>query len=66
MIHAHGCEDDTRFYAETNASFPKAFLAHMPLDDGEYVTEICRRYALGPLNLPSICLVVRTLPLIDD
>lgn len=66
MIHAHGCDDDAKFYVEMDASFPRAFIAHMPLDDGEYVTEICRRYALGPLDRPSVCLVVRTLPLYDD
>ncbi|KAI5456088.1 hypothetical protein BGZ63DRAFT_367870, partial [Mariannaea sp. PMI_226] len=60
MIHAHGCDDDTRFYVEMDTSFPRAFLAHMPLDDGEYVTEICRRYALGPLDRPSVCLVFIT------
>ncbi|RSL46591.1 hypothetical protein CEP51_015908 [Fusarium floridanum] len=60
MIPAHGLEDDTRFYVEMNAGFSKAFLAYMPLDEGEYVTEICRRYALGPLNRPSVCLVFIT------
>lgn len=66
MIHAHGCDDDNRFYGEMDASYPMAFLIHMPIDDGEYVTEICRRYALDPVGRPSVCLVVRTLPLFDD
>ncbi|KAF6822900.1 hypothetical protein CPLU01_11721 [Colletotrichum plurivorum] len=57
MIHAHGCDDDNRFYGEMDVSYPMAFLIHMPIDDGEYVTEICRRYALDPVCRPSVCLV---------
>lgn len=40
MIHAHG-HGDTSFYADMDAAFPRDFFIHMPLDDGEYVTEIC-------------------------
>ncbi|KAF5710835.1 hypothetical protein FMUND_9331 [Fusarium mundagurra] len=41
MIHAHG-RGDTSFYADMDVAFPRDFFIHMPLDDGEYVTEICR------------------------
>lgn len=58
MIHAHG-HDDTSFYADVDAAYPRDFFMHMPLDDGEYVTEICRRHALGAGNRPSACFVVR-------
>lgn len=59
-IHAHGHDDDTRFYAEMDASYSGGVFIHMPLDDGEFVTEICRRYASSVVNRPSVCLVVRT------
>jgi hypothetical protein len=60
MIHAHVHHDDTRFYKEIDASFSRLFFIHMPLDEGEYVTEIHRRFGFGTVNLPSLCLVVRT------
>ncbi|KAF5619786.1 hypothetical protein F52700_11614 [Fusarium sp. NRRL 52700] len=59
MIHAHE-HNDTSFYADMDAAYPRYFFIHMPLDDGEYVTEICRRYALGAGNRPSACLVFTT------
>jgi hypothetical protein len=58
MIHAHG-RGDTGFYADMDAAFPGDFFVHMPLDDGEYVTEICRRHGLGAGNRPSACFMVR-------
>ncbi|KAF5543875.1 hypothetical protein FPHYL_11158 [Fusarium phyllophilum] len=59
MIHAHG-HDDSSFYADMDAAYPGDFFIHMPLDDGEYVTEICRRYGLGAGNRPSACFVFTT------
>ncbi|KPM34085.1 hypothetical protein AK830_g12489 [Neonectria ditissima] len=59
-IQSHGCADDTSFYVDIDASFPGSFFAHMPLDDGEYVTEICRRFALDAVDQPSVCLVFIT------
>ncbi|KAF5248427.1 hypothetical protein FANTH_5925 [Fusarium anthophilum] len=56
MIHAHW-QNDTSFYADMDAAYPRDLFIYMPLDDGEYVTEICRRYALGAGNRPSACLV---------
>ncbi|KAH7169755.1 uncharacterized protein B0J16DRAFT_276889 [Fusarium flagelliforme] len=60
MIHAHVHHDDTRFYKEIDASFSRLFFIHMPLDEGEYVTEIHRRFGFGTVNLPSLCLVFFT------
>ncbi|KLO94448.1 uncharacterized protein LW93_8870 [Fusarium fujikuroi] len=59
MIHAHG-HDDTSFYADMDSAYPRDFFMHMPLDDGEYVTQICRRHGLGAGNRPSACLVFTT------
>ena len=60
MIHAHKLHNDTQFYKEIDASFSRLFFIYMPLDEGEYITEICRRFGFGSVNLPSLCLVVRT------
>ncbi|KAL9574036.1 hypothetical protein ACKAV7_001812 [Fusarium commune] len=59
MIHAHE-NDSTRFYTDMDAAYPRGFFIHMPLDDGEFVTEICRRYALAAGNRISACLVFVT------
>ncbi|KAL7762651.1 hypothetical protein ACKLNR_009186 [Fusarium oxysporum f. sp. zingiberi] len=59
MIHAHE-NDSTRFYTDMDAAYPRGFFIHMPLDDGEFVTEICRRYALAAGNRISACLVFIT------
>jgi hypothetical protein len=58
MIHAHE-NDSTGFYTDMDAAYPHGFFIYMPLDDGEFVTEICRRYALAAGNRISACLVVR-------
>jgi hypothetical protein len=58
MIHAHE-NDNTGFYADMDAAYPRGFFIHMPLDDGEFVTEVCRRYALAAGKWISACLVVR-------
>ncbi|KAH7219632.1 hypothetical protein DER44DRAFT_879520 [Fusarium oxysporum] len=57
MIHAHE-NDSTRFYTDMDAAYPRGFFIHMPLDDGEFVTEICRRYSLAAGNRVSACLVI--------
>ncbi|KAH7255279.1 uncharacterized protein BKA55DRAFT_688295 [Fusarium redolens] len=59
MIHAHE-NDSTGFYADVDAAYPRGFFIHMPLDDGEFVTEIYRRYALAAGNRISVCLVFIT------
>ncbi|RKK83319.1 hypothetical protein BFJ68_g17460 [Fusarium oxysporum] len=59
MIHAHE-NDNTGFYADMDAAYPRGFFIHMPLDDGEFVTEVCRRYALAAGKWISACLVFIT------
>ena len=59
MIHAHE-NDSTGFYADMDAAFPRDFFIYIPLDKGEYVTEICRRYALAAGDRISACLVFIT------
>lgn len=44
-VHAHRPGEKARFYAEINHSWPGGIFLYMPLDKGEYVTEICRRFA---------------------
>ena len=58
MIHAHE-NDSTGFYTDIDGALPRGFFIYMPLDKGEFVTEICRRYALAAGNRISACLVVR-------
>ncbi|KAJ4233200.1 hypothetical protein NW759_001981 [Fusarium solani] len=43
-IHAHGKGDDTEFYKEVDACFSDQVVVYMPVDQGEYVTEIQRRW----------------------
>ncbi|KAF4446708.1 hypothetical protein F53441_9641 [Fusarium austroafricanum] len=59
-IHAHGPDESAEFYPEMEAEYPLGFFIYMPLDDGEFITEICRRYLLDPGSDPSICLVFIT------
>ena len=42
-IHAHRQDDDTRIYADVGSS---CHWIYMPLDAGEYLTEISRRYGV--------------------
>jgi hypothetical protein len=59
-IHAHKPGEEARFYAEIDHSWPCGLFYYMPLDEGEYVTEICRRHgkALNSGEEFSACLVV--------
>lgn len=61
MVHAHE-NDNIGFYADMDSACPRGFFIYMPLDDGEFVTEICRRYAVAAGNWISTCLVVRYPP----
>ncbi|UZP38062.1 hypothetical protein NXS19_005878 [Fusarium pseudograminearum] len=47
-VHAHRSDEDFRFYAEIDYSWPCGFFIYMPLDKGEYLTEICRRLGEDP------------------
>ena len=40
-IQAHHLDDDVRFYKDVG---PELEWIYMPLDEGEYLIEICRRY----------------------
>ncbi len=57
-IHAHKQQADVRFYKNAESgSCP--FWIYMPIDDGEYLTEICfRRMKLAP-KVRSTVLAVR-------
>ncbi|KAF4338449.1 hypothetical protein FBEOM_7718 [Fusarium beomiforme] len=59
-IHAHGPNDNTRFYAQMETDYPCGVFIYMPLDNGEFITEICRRYAFDHDREPSICLLFIT------
>ncbi|UPK93191.1 hypothetical protein LCI18_004126 [Fusarium solani-melongenae] len=43
-IHAHGKGHDTEFYKEIDTCFSDQVVVYMPVDQGEYVTEIERRW----------------------
>ncbi|RTE83744.1 hypothetical protein BHE90_001758 [Fusarium euwallaceae] len=43
-IHAHGKGDDTEFYKEVDACFDDQVVIYMPVDQGEYITDIQRRW----------------------
>jgi hypothetical protein len=44
-IHAHGQDMDLTFYEEFKAVSDRPMVwIYMPIDEGEYVTEICRRF----------------------
>ncbi|KAF9765261.1 hypothetical protein IL306_002499 [Fusarium sp. DS 682] len=58
-IHAHGPHDNTEFYAEMEAGYPYGSFIYMPLDNGEFITEICRRFSFDHNWDPSACLLVR-------
>ncbi|CEI61518.1 unnamed protein product [Fusarium venenatum] len=44
----------------SNPAYPRGFFIYMLLDNGEFVTEICRRYTLAAGNRVSACLVFIT------
>ncbi|KAL6360665.1 hypothetical protein LRP88_06372 [Fusarium phalaenopsidis] len=48
-IHAHGKGDDIEFYKEVDVCFSDQVVVYMPVDQGEYVTEIQRRW-MGRLS----------------
>lgn len=60
-IHAHVPGGDARLYAEMDAAYPGSHIVHMPLDDGEFVTEICRNLISNLIGGFTVGLVVRTL-----
>ena len=57
-IHAHRQDDDLQFYSDVDSSFGSIFWIYMPVDQGEYVTEICRRYGFRHVREDSLGLLV--------
>ncbi|KAI1500052.1 hypothetical protein F5X99DRAFT_430004 [Biscogniauxia marginata] len=49
-IHAHRRDTGLGFYQEVDASFRAIYWIHMPIDEGEYVTEICRPLGFKYMN----------------
>ncbi|RGP76929.1 hypothetical protein FLONG3_5013 [Fusarium longipes] len=61
-IHAHRPGEEAKFYAEIEQSWPCGLFFYMPLDEGEYLTEICLRHgrAVNSGKEFSNCLVFVT------
>jgi hypothetical protein len=60
-IHAHGL-DEVQFYEDVDSSFQFVFWIYMSVDQGEYVTEIRRRYGCNGfrhVRMDSLGLMVR-------
>ncbi|RGP65401.1 hypothetical protein FSPOR_7331 [Fusarium sporotrichioides] len=47
-VHAHRYGEEAEIYADIDYSWRCGFFIYMPLDKGEYLTEICRRHADDP------------------
>ncbi|KAL6917404.1 hypothetical protein FSST1_008899 [Fusarium sambucinum] len=49
-VHGHRFGEKARFYDEIEDSWPCGFFIYMPLDEGEYLTEIYRRHGKDPYS----------------
>ena len=58
MVHAHGFNHDAWFYRAMDACHRRLTLIYLPIDDGEYVTEICRLYDLDPIRMAHLGIAV--------
>ena len=59
-VHAHGQNLDLSFYKEVDSFFGHSMVwIYMPIDEGEYVTKICRRSGVTHVGLKSLVLMVR-------
>ena len=59
-VHAHSQKMDLNFYEEVNNFFRRSMVwIYMPIDEGEYITEICRRFGFRHVRLDSLGLMVR-------
>ncbi|OBS24145.1 hypothetical protein FPOA_04692 [Fusarium poae] len=47
-VHAHRSGEKAKFYDEIDYSWPCGFFIYMPLDEGEYLAEICRHHGKDP------------------
>ena len=58
-LHAHSQNMDLTFYKEVDSFFGWSMVwIYMPIDQGEYVTEICRRFGFRNVGLDSLGLMV--------
>jgi hypothetical protein len=58
-IQMHNQNMDLSFYKEVDSSFGWSMVwIYMPIDEGEYVTEICRRFGFRHIGLDSLGLMV--------
>jgi hypothetical protein len=67
-IYAHKRDEDVQFYQDVSVGNPSLLWMYMPVEQGEYVTEIYGRYIrqwVGPrvMGPPIIGLMVRILSL---
>jgi len=59
-VHTHGQDTDLTFYKEVDSFFGRSMVwIYMPIDQGEYVTQICRRFGSTHVSLDSLVLMVR-------
>jgi hypothetical protein len=59
-VYAHSQEIDLTFYEEVDTFFGRSMVwIYMPIDEGEYVTEICRRFEFRHVKPDSLGLMVR-------
>ena len=59
-LHTHGQNPDLTFYTEVDSFFSWSMVwIYMPIDRGEYVMEICRRFGFRHIGLNSLGLIVR-------
>ncbi|TAQ88178.1 hypothetical protein B7494_g3492 [Chlorociboria aeruginascens] len=58
-VHAHGQNMDLTFYKDidTPSAWPMVWI-YMPIDEGEYVTEICRRFGFKDIRPDSLGLMI--------
>ncbi len=61
-VHAHHQNADLSFYKDVDSFFDHSIVwIYMPIDQGEYVTKICRRLGTAHSGLNSPILMVRKL-----
>ncbi|CAD6456659.1 127314ca-dd94-4fbc-9c12-f5e5b2e313b3 [Sclerotinia trifoliorum] len=60
-VHTHNEELDLTFHEEVDSFFGRSMVwIYMPVDDGEYVTEICRRFGFRHIRPNSLGLMFTT------
>ncbi len=61
-IHAHRQDDGVQCYKDIDSDFHSPFWIYIPVDQGEYLTEICRRYGyrVGKMKMDSAGIMAST------